>query len=73
MGSVCQPQKILKNVDKRNKVRHYTAKELADKTDKKKIGASLEHNAAVDYAIRKAAQRENYFVLELQISCENLP
>ena len=33
----------------------------------------LNHNAAVDYAIRKSTQRENYFVLELMVSCQRLP
>ena len=37
------------------------------------MSSNLEHNSAVDYAIRKSSQRENYFVIELIVSCNNLP
>ena len=33
----------------------------------------MEHNAAVDYAIRKNKQRETYFVMELMFSAQNVP
>jgi hypothetical protein len=57
-------------VDKRAKIKHYD--QNVDR-ERKEMGNNLEHNAAVDYAIRKSAQRENYFVLELQIQCNDLP
>lgn len=35
--------------------------------------SQLEHSSAVDYAMKKNSQKENYFVMELLLSCKNLP
>jgi hypothetical protein len=70
MGQSCLPTRLQKDKDMRLKVRHHDHDLEADRN---KMGTELEHNAAVDYAIRKSSQRENYFVIELMISCQNLP
>lgn len=66
MGQSCLPTRLQKDKDMRLKVRHH---EHDLEADRKELGNALEHNAAVDYAIRKSSQRENYFVVELMISC----
>lgn len=64
----CLPAQLKKTGDRRAKVRHLDEDKLAQDH-----GDELEHDAAIDYALRKNKQRENYFVMEIMISVQNLP
>lgn len=72
MGQSCLPVKLQPPKQKATKVRHHDPKDDM-KEQEKVLKSRLEHNAAVDYAIKKNNQKENYFVIELLLSCKNLP
>ena len=46
---------------------------MQDNTEHINHNEELEQDAAIDYALRKSKQRENYFVMEVMMSCQNLP
>ena len=73
MGQSCLPVKLQPPKQKPTKVRHHDPKDDDLKEHEKMLKSRLEHNAAVDYAIKKNNQKENYFVIELLLSCKNLP
>jgi len=51
MGQSCLPVKLQGKKDNRSKIRHYDPKE--DKDFEKNLNSKVEHNAAVDYAMKK--------------------